>query len=351
MKRSYCLTLIALILLQYTNGWAQTNHPDAKCLICHGKPNFTVTIADGQVKSLYVDTSLVKASVHARWSCTDCHAVVTSIPHPANLPRVECTQCHFSGNKVGAPQGDMYDQYRESVHGLASSAGKPNAPHCQNCHGTHQIRRHTDLESPISRMNVSATCGKCHTKESSDFDQSIHGSEVIKGNPDAPICTSCHGEHEIRMRSDPASQVNAANIPNTCSACHSSAPLMTQYGVRTTQVKTYEDSFHGIAIKFGQKQAANCSSCHGIHDIYPASDARSSVNVVNIPHTCGNCHKDANANYARGRIHVDAEDPEAGIIYYIASFFKYLTITTLIVLILNIILDVRRKLITRKKPE
>ncbi len=350
--RNNRLAFALLILINSSTALhGQINHPDAKCLICHGKPNFSVTEVDGRVRLLYVDSTTINLSVHARWNCTDCHAVVTSIPHPAHISRVECTRCHFSGNNVGAPQGEMYDQYRESAHGLATAEGKQNAPYCQNCHGTHIIRRHTDPLSPISRLHVASTCGKCHVKEFADFDLSIHGTEVKKGNPDSPICTNCHGEHEIRMRSDPASQVNASNIPNTCSACHSSAPLMTQYGVRTKQVKTYEDSFHGIAIKFGEKQAANCASCHGVHDILPASDPKSNINVANVPHTCGVCHKDANANYARGRIHVDAEDPEAGIIYYIASFFKYLTITTLVVLIINIILDFRRKLSSKREEE
>ncbi len=348
MSRNRLILALFALMITSADVSGQVSQPDAKCLICHGKPRFSVTDADGRVRPLTVDTTMIKRSVHGRWNCTDCHAVVTSIPHPLHLPRVECTRCHFSGNRIGAPEGEMYDQYRESVHGLAAAEGRQNAPYCQNCHGTHAIHRHNDPLSPILRLNVASTCGKCHVKEYADFDLSIHGIEVKKDNLDSPICTNCHGEHEIRMRSDPKSQVNAANIPNTCSACHSSAPLMTQYGVRTKQVKTYEDSFHGIAIKFGQKQAANCASCHGVHDILPASDPRSSVNVANIPHTCGVCHKDANANYARGRIHVDAGDPEAGIIYYIAFFFKYLTITTLVVLIINIILDFRRKLISRR---
>jgi ribosomal protein S27AE len=327
---------------------AQTSHPDSKCLICHGKKEFNKVDVDGRVRSLYVDTTAIRSSVHARWTCTDCHSSVTVIPHATGLPRVECTRCHFSGNAFGAPEGKMYDQYKASVHGIAAAEGKPGAPYCQDCHGTHGVRRHLDPVSPISRHNVASTCGRCHTREITDFELSVHGVEVRKGNPDSPVCTHCHGEHEIRQPTDPESMVNSTNIPNTCSACHASEVLMKQYGVRTVQVKTYEESYHGIAVKFGQKQAANCASCHGVHDILPDTDPRSRIHPENVPKTCGKCHQDANTNYARGRIHVDAEHEDAGIIYYIASFFKYLTLITLGVLIVNILLDLRRKLTSKK---
>jgi len=327
---------------------AQGQNPDAKCLICHAKSDLSRIESDGHKHSLFVDSSAIRASVHGKWSCNDCHAAVTTIPHAPGVPRVECTRCHFAGNRMGAPESLIYDQYKESVHGLAAAAGNQKAPHCQNCHGTHEIRRLTDTLSTMSRNSVAKTCGSCHVHEFTDYRVSVHGSAVEKGNKDAPVCTNCHGEHDIRAHSDPTSKVNSANIPNTCSACHASEALMEQYGVKGVQVETYDESYHGIAVKFGQKQAANCASCHGVHDILPANDPRSRVNVANIPHTCGGCHPGANANYARGRIHVDAENKDAGIIYYIASFFKYLTIGTLAVLILNIILDLRRKLTSRK---
>jgi len=38
--------------------------------------------------------------------------------------------------------------------------------------------------------------------------------------------------------------------------------------------------------------AATCSSCHGSHDIYPATDYALQVNHWNVPATCGQCHKE-----------------------------------------------------------
>lgn len=344
------LLMILLILGLASTSFAQDQSPETKCLICHGKWGFFKMEPDGQKRDLFIDTTLIRSSVHSRWTCTDCHASVTAIPHQPIVPSVECTRCHYVDNKVGAPQGQMYDQYKESVHGIAASNGNPKAPHCQNCHGTHNIRRPSDPISPISRQRVASTCGQCHVQEFAEFSESIHGKQAASGNLDAPVCINCHGEHDILARSSDDSKVNPANIPNTCSACHASEAIMSQYGVKNVQVETYNSSFHGIAVKFGQKRAANCSSCHGFHDILPAADPRSRVNVANIPKTCGGCHQDANANYARGQIHINAEEKEAGVIYYIAFFFKYLTIGTLGILAVNILLDLRRKLTHKKRP-
>jgi cytochrome b subunit of formate dehydrogenase len=54
---------------------------------------------------------------------------------------------------------------------------------------------------------------------------------------------------------------------------------------------SYKQSVHARAVALG-KEAATCSSCHGSHDIYPATDTRSRVNHWNVPGTCAQCHKE-----------------------------------------------------------
>jgi len=254
------------------------------------------------------------------------------------------------GNLMGAPDTEMYRQYRESVHGRAAMAGNEKAPHCQNCHGEHDVRVPGAEESPLSHTRLSVTCGRCHLEEYSRFSSSIHGKLLAEGNPDVPTCADCHGEHTIESPLEPTSTVFAGNIPYTCGRCHATEAIITKYGLSTGQVATYTESFHGIATTFGSKTVANCASCHGVHDILPPEDPDSWVYPANIPRTCGKCHPEANANWARGKIHVDASKKESGIIYYVANFFKWLTICTLIGLIINIILDLFRRLKGHKKP-
>jgi DnaJ-class molecular chaperone len=168
---------------------------------------------------------------------------------------------------------------------------------------------------------------------------SIHGTAVGKGVAEAPSCTGCHGEHKIYSPKDPKSTVFATHVAEQCSKCHASISIMSKFGIETEQVATFDESFHGVANKFGSRTVANCASCHGTHDIRPPEDPLSSVNPKNVPRTCGKCHPGANPNFAVGKMHVDAKKKEAGIVYYVAAFFKYLTIGTMLALIAHIFLD------------
>ena len=131
----------------------------------------------------------------------------------------------------------------------------------------------------------------------------------------------------------------ATHVAAQCSTCHESVSIMGKFGIEADQVATYRNSFHGVADRFGSKTVANCASCHGTHDIRPSSDPMSKVNPKNVPRTCGKCHPGANPNFALGKMHVDARKKESGIVYYTALFFKYLTIGTMLALILHIFLD------------
>ena len=58
--------------------------------------------------------------------------------------------------------------------------------------------------------------------------------------------------------------------------------LSQEFGVPGQRVSSYMDSYHGLATEGGSVVAANCSSCHGVHDILPSSDPRSSINHANL---------------------------------------------------------------------
>lgn len=310
-----------------------------KCTLCHGKPEFRKLLVNGAIRDVFATEDSLKGSVHEKKVCTDCHFDVSEIPHREHPKRVTCTHCHFKGNKEGAPQSDNVLAYFDSAHGKAIAAGNTKAPLCQDCHGDHQILKVKDAGSKVSRFQVAETCGRCHMEIYARYKTSIHGVAVAKGVAEAPSCTGCHGEHRIYARTDPKSTVYPTHVSEQCSKCHASIAIMSKFGIEAEQVATYNESFHGVANKFGSRTVANCSSCHGVHDIRPPDDPLSSVNPRNIPTTCGKCHPGATANFAVGKIHVDAKKKESGIIYWTATFFKYLTIGTMLALIVHIFLD------------
>ena len=203
-----------------------------ECDICHGKPELTKKLASGRVISLYVDSTMLANSIHAEQNCLDCHADITKIPHLEHTKKVNCAQCHYLGNPIGTPQTERYKQYEESVHGKAAAAGNEKAPICQDCHGYHDVIKHTNPNSKLYKLNISKTCGRCHLDIYSTFKESVHGQAIEANNVDSPACTDCHGEHTIRSPEDAESTVFPTNISKTCPKCHAAETLMEKYGVK-----------------------------------------------------------------------------------------------------------------------
>ncbi|HET7711117.1 MAG TPA: cytochrome b/b6 domain-containing protein, partial [Thermoanaerobaculia bacterium] len=122
-------------------------------------------------------------------------------------------------------------------------------------------------------------------------------------NWSAPVCTDCHGIHTIAKAADPSRGPRAS-----CAHCHEGVRLTQEFDVESRRVTSYDSSYHGLARRFGSMVAADCASCHGTHDIRPSSDPRSAVNPKNLQQTCGRCHAGISANFARGKMHLVAND-------------------------------------------
>ncbi len=336
--------VIAILISQVLYSQIQNQ----KCLICHGKPGFNIKTEDGLLKLLFVSDSTLKTSPHSKINCYDCHndiVEITALGHKKDVKKVQCTRCHFENNPVGAPETEKYTEFKESVHNQERLKGNDKTPICQTCHGSHDIKKRKSLSELDLKKKIAKMCGQCHLDIYAAYSQSIHGTALFEeNNSDAPVCTNCHGEHKIRKKDDPASTVYKTTIYNTCGDCHASEKLAEKYGISADKFETYEESYHGIAVQFGEKTVANCASCHGVHDIRAQSDPRSSINANNIVKTCGKCHQDANANYTKGKIHINPNSEESGPIYYIGGIFKWLTIITLTMLAIHVVLDLIKRL-------
>ncbi len=380
--------LFLLVILFPLFSFPLQTYSQSSCSECHGDKDFTGVTEDGKEHSLFVDENVFKKSVHSDLECTDCHTDAVGDPHPEKLAKVNCGNCHedeaddfaqgnhgkllASGNpnaptcaschgshnilssenklskthssnlpntcgqchKSGGTASNAnlmvhepVENFSKGVHGYALAEGNDQAASCNDCHESHKLLPPSDPNSPIFRMNISHTCGQCHKDVAAEYDASIHGTALAKGEMDAPTCTSCHGEHAIQSPQLPMSPTNPANISEqTCSPCHGLLKLNKKYGILIDPVASYRSSYHGLASEGQSKVAANCTSCHGIHDILPQSDPNSSINPANLTKTCGQCHKNATETFAKSYVHAKPKSLEDKIADVIRKIYIYLII-------------------------
>ncbi|MDZ7267546.1 MAG: cytochrome c3 family protein [candidate division KSB1 bacterium] len=372
------------------------------CLVCHGDEALTATDSTGRERSLFVIPGHLENSVHAGFDCVTCHADITAIPHPEKLAPAACHTCHEEAvaelaesvhgraplaealtcsdchgshdiraqadtlswvnpkqlaftcgrchadpaivKKYHIPIKDPVTAYNRSVHGRLTLAGVDSAATCSRCHGSHKILDANHPASPVYHFNIPQTCGSCHPAIAQEFVASVHGTAVARGLRAAPVCTDCHMEHAIESPAVASAPTSARNVAvETCGRCHGSTRLAEKYGMRAGRVSTFADSFHGLALRSGRLSAANCGSCHGVHNILPSSDARSMIHPDNLVKTCGQCHPNASANFARGPVHVTEEQREGRVVAIVRTIYLSLIVVVIGGMLLHNGLDFIRK--------
>jgi cytochrome b subunit of formate dehydrogenase len=395
---------------------AEQKPKDKDCLACHSDPTLTTEVNGKQV-SRYVDEDKLKHSIHgAMFSCVDCHKDVKGPVHETTPQKIACAQCHADAQEAyshslhakaakagGAPAANCQDchggaheilaageaqspvshgnipatcgrchgqkflmesngqssqpftSYQESVHGLAIEKGSTKAAVCTDCHGVHEILSANNQKSPIYKFNVPQTCGKCHSAVEQTFIQSIHGQGIARGNGLAPVCTDCHGIHSIKSHVNPSSPDSEQNVSrDICARCHQGVRLSQEFGVPANRVTSYFDSYHGLATEGGSVVAANCSSCHGVHNILPSSDPRSTINRANLDATCGKCHKGVTQKFTQTKVHMDtgrSSDIGSIVVRWVRCIYLVLIVTVIGLMFLHNAIIWRRKAVVRHRMQ
>ena len=309
------------------------------------------------VKSTFASSSHAHAQasgIQGAPTCIDCHrnpiVHVTAEQDTTHLKIAQeklCLSCHLDDPNVKArmsPTAGFIAAYAGSVHGSALQRGNGKAANCVDCHGSHEMKKGSDPTSRVSKQNIPQTCAQCHAEVAKAFESSVHGRAVKNGVSSAPVCTDCHGEHNILKHTDPRSPVAAGNVSSqVCSPCHSSVKLSQKYGLANDRFQSFADSYHGLAGTAGSVQVANCASCHGVHDIKPSSDPTSRINKANLIKTCGTCHPGANENFTKGAVHIIATEKSDSVLYYVSTTYVILIIVVIGGMLFHNLLDFRRK--------
>ena len=285
-------------------------------------------------------------------NCLNCHSVLMPMngarKDTAVLKMVQekmCVSCHSKQEASSGTTSKFVMAYEQSVHGQAIKNGNGKAATCIDCHGSHEMQKGVFPESKVHKANIPQTCSKCHGSIVDQYRKSIHGTSRAKGNESAPVCTDCHGEHRILAPKDPNSPVSKLHVSaEVCAPCHSSVKMSEKFGLATRRNESFMDSFHGLAVKAGKTEAANCASCHGFHDILPSKDPESRVHKSKLAVTCGKCHPGANENFAQGAVHVVlTTTSENDLLFFVSNLYIVLILVTVGGMALHNLLDFWRK--------
>jgi predicted CXXCH cytochrome family protein len=208
----------------------------------------------------------------------------------------QCLECHA---KLDPPLGETKAEYSASIHAQKGVT-------CTSCHGgdassddmDQSMSTQAGFKGHIERAQIPALCAKCHsdaaymrgynpslrTDQFSQYQTSVHGKLLAKGDTRVAVCTDCHTAHNIRPPNDPQSSVYPTNVAQTCANCHSDAEHMKGYKIPTNQFALYSISVHHDAlVNQGDLSAPTCSTCHGSHGAAPPG-------VASVERVCSTCH-------------------------------------------------------------
>jgi len=206
------------------------------CAACHGVHDVAPAAAVAAAS-----TDPARDVVVAR--CVACHSTDDLPEGNPHRGQVACTACHShhatrppmepssqlapaaQAATCGACHAEQALLWSADVHGSGVLSGTRGpggrrGAACTDCHGAH------DMADPGERGYAAATvdeCAACHEHGARTYYDSYHGKAARLGSAVAATCAQCHGAHGILPAAEPASTVAAANLVETCGACHENA--------------------------------------------------------------------------------------------------------------------------------
>ncbi|MCP3960697.1 MAG: hypothetical protein GY719_22870 [bacterium] len=336
----YLLATPALILfagLATAQESADESFPNDYCMDCHGDAELESDVG----RSMFVATDALARSEHAGMSCVDCHdsegADFEDLPHFQERQAVGCIDCHQRTGFVwqeyfhnmmaanghheipdcqdchGAPHDsrrrlameivcdrchqEVADEYRQSYHFRKYREDTRRYPVCTTCHDPHFKFKRQVMTAVEYKHEVVDICSRCHQKDIETYAHSMHFHELESGNPEAPVCTSCHEKHDIKKPAERDSAVHATNISEICNACHPG----------------HTESLHRE--EGADPALISCASCHTGHQTDMASINHAIFKEGGIFNRCNFCHsaeRHAKDDLAHGEIMmIDTEGGEA----------------------------------------
>ena len=224
-----------------------------------------------------------------------CLAVLLMAGFAAAQTSNTCLDCHSA---LDVPLKVAPEQFAQDIHAQKGLT-------CASCHGgdpsaadMEAMSKKAGFRGKVERGQVPALCAKCHsdgaymrqynpslrTDQFSQYQTSVHGKLLAKGDTRVAVCTDCHSVHGIRPTRDTRSPVHPLNVAQTCARCHADANYMKPYRISTDQFAGYTASVHHQALADrGDLSAPTCTTCHGNHGAAPPG-------LSAVQNVCSTCH-------------------------------------------------------------
>lgn len=259
---------------KYQKYFEQTPHGSLSCEICHkGVTDFAKHMKGGEV----VQTI----------SCNTCHQDIQKKGLHVKVTKFSCLQCHNADIHPQEPAIAKKDKAATTV-----SAAAPKIADCTSCHSGPRYTKHfsqtphapmgctvchqgiRDIASHMKKKPILISCGVCHRDVEKKFLGSAH--DVVG----RLSCIQCHtGDiHPVRQvsgKKDKSFPILA------CTGCHSDQDKYVKNG-------------HTAKYLAGNKDAATCDICHGVHEtpLFPETEKGISDKRSYYTGLCISCHKE-----------------------------------------------------------
>ena len=140
-----------------------------------------------------------------------------------------CLECHGNPDLTKTTEkGDEISLYvsKEWVNTTAHRYIE-----CTTCHTTEPHK----VATPLTKLSLAEKCGSCHQYQYKLHLESIHGQQLLQGNPDMATCVDCHSSegnpHSVIRVLEYSAPAYKKNIAQTCANCHGDEELMANYGI------------------------------------------------------------------------------------------------------------------------
>jgi len=227
---------------------------------------------------------------------------LTPIVVTKNTKTHVCLECHgIKGFAIPTDEHGTSEKRKLFINPNMFSQSVHSQQGCMSCHSN-------ILKIPHGKViEKAANCIHCHEKS-----LEILSVENIKNNPKNELTKIIEHGNDYLTSIHAESNHHNPNQPNAnCWNCHGKHDVLPKTNIHSSiyrlnipetcgqchkeKFNEYVTSAHGVAsIRYGKKEAAICSDCHTSHKIEKTHLASTELKLVE---NCGGCHKEEYQSY------------------------------------------------------